>query len=228
MSAVPGPVSEYVNEGSRPLTEKTQMSIVAVPDAGRVTTSEPAPSVQVFAAGEKIPIAATAMVTFGCGASDPAVEGSTTMMSLPLAEGFAGVSGIMSTFDDKATTTKFTVFDCVKSGFRIVTDRFPAAARSVDVNAVVHMPLDEHEVVRALPPTRIVELGPGLVRKKFPPCTCSVKLPTPPANTLAGSNPVIAMALVIVTLALPVRDESSELVATMLIAFGDGVEIGAV
>lgn len=65
MSAVSGPESEYVNDGSRPLTEKTQMSSVAVPDAGRVTTSEPAPRVQVFAAGEKIPIAATAIVTFG-------------------------------------------------------------------------------------------------------------------------------------------------------------------
>lgn len=150
------------------------------------------------------------------------------MMSFPVAEGFVGVSGMMSTFGDAATTTKFTVLDCVKSGFRIATDKFPALARSVNVNAVVHVPLDEHEVVRAVPPTRIVELGPGLVGRKFPPCTCNVKLPAPPANALAGSNPVITMALEIVTLALPVREESSELVATMLIAFGDGVEIGAV
>ena len=34
--------------------------------------------------------------------------------------------------------------------------------------------------------------------------------------------------VVMVTLALPVRDVSSELVATMLMAFGEGVEIGAV
>lgn len=149
-------------------------------------------------------------------------------MSLPPAEGLVGVSGIMSMFGGAATTTKFTVFDCVKSGFRSATGRFPAVARSVDVNAVVHIPLDEHEVVRAVPPTRIVELGPGLVGKKFPPCTCNVKLPAPPAKALAGSNPVITMALEIVTLEVPVREESSELVATMMIAFGDGVEIGAV
>jgi hypothetical protein len=204
------------------------MSIVAVPDAGRVMTSEPAPSVHVFAAGEKMPIAATAIVTFGCGARDPAVEGSTTMMCLPLAEGFAGVSGMMSTPADAATTTKFTVLDCVKSGFRIATDKFPAVARSVDVNAVVHMPLDEHDVVRAVPPTTIVELGPGLVGKKFPPCTCNVKLPVPPANALAGSNPVITIALEIVTLAVPFLEASSALVAMMVIAFGAGVEIGAV
>ena len=55
-----------------------------------------------------------------------------------------------------------------------------------------------------------------------------MKLPAPPAVALAGSNPVITIALVIVTLAFPVREESSELVATMLMALGDGVEIGAV
>jgi hypothetical protein len=204
------------------------MSIIAVPDAGRVMTSDPAPRVQAFAAGEKMPIAATAMVTFGCGARDPAVEGSTTILSLPVAEGFGGVSGMIAIAGATATTTKFTVFDCVKSEFLIATDKFPGAARSVDVSAVEQTPLDEHEVVRAVPPTRIVELGPGLVGRKLPPCTCNVKLPVPPANALAGSNPVIVMALVIVTDALPVREESSELVATMLMAFGDGVEVGAV
>jgi hypothetical protein len=38
----------------------------------------------------------------------------------------------------------------------------------------------------------------------------------------------MAGVVAIVTLALPVRDVSSELVATMLIELGDGAEIGAV
>src|ERR1700678_1303440 len=97
MSAAAGPVMEYAKDGSSPLTKKTQMSIVAVPDVGRVMTSAPAPSVQVSSAGEKIPIAATEMVTSCCGAIEPAVEGSTTMMFLPVALGLVGVSGIMST-----------------------------------------------------------------------------------------------------------------------------------
>jgi hypothetical protein len=127
-----------------------------------------------------------------------------------------------------AATTKFTVFDCDKSGFRIDTGRIPAVARSVEVRAVVQVPLETQEVVRAVPPTKIVEPGPGLVGTKLPPKTCNVKLPAPPAVALAGSRPAIVMALVMVTLENPVREESSELVATMLIAFGDGVEIGAV
>src|SRR5450755_4250055 len=104
-----------------------------------------------------------AIVTSCCGAIEPAVEGSTTMMFLPVTLGFVGVIGIISIGPIAATTTKFTVFDCVESGFRIVTGKFPAVARSVDVSAVVHVPREEQEVVRAVPPTKIVEPGPGLV-----------------------------------------------------------------
>ena len=92
----------------------------------------------------------------------------------------------------------------------------------------MHSPLETQFVVRAVPPTISVEPGPGLVGIKFPPKTCSVKLPTPPAVALAGSRLTMVIAFVMVTLALPARDVSSELVATMLIAFGEGVEIGAV
>ena len=93
------------------------------------------------------------------------------MMSLPVADGFVGVSGMMSTVGDAATTTKLTLFDCVEFGFRIVTDKFPAPAKSVDVSAVVHVPLVAHRVVRAVPPTMITEPGPGLVGRKLPPFT---------------------------------------------------------
>src|SRR5580704_16837980 len=130
MSAAAGPVIEYANDGSSPLTEKTQMSIVAVPDASRVITSHPAPSVHVSAATEKMPAAATAMVTSCCAASEPAVEGSTTIMSLPVAEGLVGVSGIISTVVGDGTTTKFTMLDCTRLGFWTITVRFPAVAIS--------------------------------------------------------------------------------------------------
>jgi hypothetical protein len=149
-------------------------------------------------------------------------------MSLPVTLGFVGVSGIISIGPITVTTTKFTVFDSDRSGFRIVTGKFPAVARSVEVRAVVQVPFETQEVARVVPLTRIVEPGPGLVGTKLPPKTCNVKLPAPPAVALAGNRLTIVIALVIVTLELPVRDESSELVATMLTAFGEGVEIGAV
>jgi hypothetical protein len=55
-----------------------------------------------------------------------------------------------------------------------------------------------------------------------------VNPPALPESALAGSRPVIAGSVVTVTLALPVREVSSELVATMLIELIAGVEIGAV
>jgi hypothetical protein len=55
-----------------------------------------------------------------------------------------------------------------------------------------------------------------------------VKPPALPESALAGSRPVIAAVVAIETFALLVRDVSSELVATMLIEFGDGAEMGAV
>jgi hypothetical protein len=73
----------------------------------------------------------------------------------------------------------------------------------------------------------MIDPGPGLVGRKFPPCACSVKLPIPPAYALPGNRFTITEILAIVTAELPVRDVSAELVATTLIAFGEGVEVGA-
>jgi hypothetical protein len=55
-----------------------------------------------------------------------------------------------------------------------------------------------------------------------------VNPPALPESALAGSSAVMAGVVAIATLAAPVREVSSELVATMLIEFGDGAEIGAV
>jgi len=46
MSAGDGPLSVYVKDGSRPLTEKTHRSAVAVPLAGRKIVTGLSPSVQ--------------------------------------------------------------------------------------------------------------------------------------------------------------------------------------
>jgi hypothetical protein len=55
-----------------------------------------------------------------------------------------------------------------------------------------------------------------------------VNPPALPESALAGSRVAIAAVVLIETLALPVREVSSELVATMLIESGDGAEMGAV
>ena len=77
----------------------------------------PAPSAHVFVVVSKIPIAATASVTLLCGADEPAVDGSTTLMSLPDAVGLEEVSRMASTDPELESTTKFTMFDRVASGF---------------------------------------------------------------------------------------------------------------
>jgi hypothetical protein len=227
-SGAAGPVTVNVIDESSPLTEKTQMSTTAVPFAGRVSTTGAPPNVHEFCDCEKSPIAAIVSTTFGCGAGDPAADGSTTMMSFPLALGLADVSGITSGVGASCATTKFTMFENVPSGFCICTLKLPAAERSEAARVVVQSPFVSQKVVRAVPPTRITEPGPGLLSTKFPPCTRRVNPPALPESALAGSSPVIAGVVAIVTLALAVRDVSSELVATMLIEFGEGAEIGAV
>ncbi len=227
-SGAPGPVTVNVIEESSPLTENTQMSTTAVPDAGRGSTTGAPPSVQELLVTEKTPMAAIVSTTSACGTGEPAAEGSTTIMSFPLADGAASVKAITSGAGKSCATTKLTMFENVASGFCICTLKLPADARSGAARVVVQSPFVSQKVVRAVPATRMMEPGPGLLNAKFPPCTRSVKPPALPESTLAGSRPVIAGVVAIVTLALPVREVSSELVATMLIESGVGAELGAV
>src|SRR6266852_1381122 len=112
---------------SRPLAEKMQRSKVETPDAGRANRAGLPASVQELFTVEKIPRAATFRSTSAPGCETPAVAGSTTTMSFPLASGVAGVKAIASSAPPGAATTIATLFDGVPSGFRNCTDRFPAA-----------------------------------------------------------------------------------------------------
>src|SRR5579862_9201290 len=227
-SGVAGPVIEYTNDGSSPLTENTQISTIAVPEAGRVSAIVPAPRVHVLLATEKSPIAATVNATFGCGASDPNVDASKTEISFPCAAGLPGVSAIMSGVVVSCATVKLAMLETVESGLLICTFTVPTEARSAAERVVVQSPRVSHEVRRAVPATIITDPGPGALGTKFPPCTRSVKPPAAPAKILAGSSRVMIDVVAMVTLDAPVREVSSELVATMLTALGDGVETGAV
>jgi hypothetical protein len=72
---------------SRPLSEKRQMSGVAVLLDGRYSFTGFPPNVHELFATEKIPRAATFKSTSFPGTDTPAVVGSTTTMSLPVAVG---------------------------------------------------------------------------------------------------------------------------------------------
>src|ERR1700676_2036108 len=169
MSAGDGPLSVYVKDGSRPLTENTHKSAVTVPPNGRKIVTGLPPSVQCDVPTTQIPIAATFKLTFPAAPDPPLVLSSTTTMSFPVAEGAPGVSGIVSGPKPGASTTKVTVFESVPSGFCRSTVRFPAKERSAAVRDVVHCPADVQEVLRAAPATRIVDPGPGLDAMKLAP-----------------------------------------------------------
>jgi hypothetical protein len=91
----------------------------------------------------------------------------------------------------------------------------------------VHSALDTQEVVWDVPVTKIVEPGPGLDAMKLLPDISSVKPPADPAYALDGARDEMFGALEMVMLAVPDWLVSSELVATMLIRFGEGAEDGA-
>src|ERR1022692_4220890 len=95
ISAGVGPVSVYVKGGSRPLTEKTQISAVAVPLAGRNMATVLPPRTHDDVATVYAPIAAIFRLTFPAAPDPPLVLSSTTTMSLPVATGAPGVSGIV-------------------------------------------------------------------------------------------------------------------------------------
>src|SRR3981081_3298984 len=72
---------------SRPLAEKRQMSAAATPLEGRSKSTGFPASEQEFVIVEKGPMAAPVKSTPALGKETPAVVGSTTTMSLPLADG---------------------------------------------------------------------------------------------------------------------------------------------
>src|SRR5579872_6602409 len=90
----PGPETVYVMLVSNPLSEKTQTSNVVLPLAGRCRGIGLPESAQELFVTENMPSAATLMSTSLPCALTPAVVGSTTTMSLPVAVGEALLSAI--------------------------------------------------------------------------------------------------------------------------------------
>src|SRR4029077_17927748 len=101
----PGPETLYVMLVSSPLCENRQISAVALPLNGGCSTTGLPPSVQLLFTVENVPRAATFKATSAPGTETPAVVGSTTTMSLPVATGHELVSVITSSEVAGATTT---------------------------------------------------------------------------------------------------------------------------
>src|SRR5216684_2221370 len=156
---------------SRPLAEKRQMSAAASPLEGRSRGTGFPASVQELVMVEKAPSAATFKSTPAFCKETPAVVGSTTIMSLPLAEGAALVSEMSSSETLGAATTRGTLLEVVLSGLRIWIERFPALATSAGVTGAVHSVTELQVVVRAVPAISRTELGPGADAAKLLPST---------------------------------------------------------
>src|SRR5215469_17011534 len=213
---------------SNPLWEKRQMSALAVPLAGRCSRMGLPPSAQELFVVENAPSAATLRSRSLPGEEMPAVVGSTTTMSLPVAVGDELVSEMISSDGFGAATINETVCDSVPSGFCSWMETIPASATSAAVTGAVHSCVEMHNVVFAVPAMNSVEPGPGLEAAKPLPSTRSVNPCAAPMYTLEGCNVRMFGPPAIVTLAEPDWVVSSELMATTWMAFGEGGEAGAV
>src|SRR5258705_3560777 len=177
----PEPVTVYAMLVSSPLAEKRQMSAAATPLTGRSKGTGFPASEHELVIVEKAPRAATFKSTPALGKETPAVVGSTTMMSLPLADGAALVSEISSSETLGAATIRETLLEVVLSGLRIWTERLPALATSAGVTGAVHCVTALEVAVRAVPAISRTEAGPGADAAKLLPSTRRVKPFAPPA-----------------------------------------------
>src|SRR5215469_10120316 len=199
---------------SNPLCENRHMSAVEVPLAGLGRGTGFPPSVQELFAVENSPNAATFRSNSLPGWEIPAVVGSTTTMSLPVAAVVELFRIITSSEGFGVATTSDTTFEAVPVGFWICTETFPAIATSAAVTGAVHWRVVEHVVVLAVPPMSIVEPGPGLDGTNPLPSTRSVKPCAAPAYTLEGCRVRIFTPVEMLTFATPDCVGSSELMAT--------------
>src|SRR5215472_1461316 len=102
---------------SNPLWEKRQTSVVAVPLAGRCSGMGLPPSAQELFKVENAPSAATLRSRSLPGEEMPAVVGSTTTMSLPVAAGDELVSEMTSSDGFVVATISETGDDAAPFGF---------------------------------------------------------------------------------------------------------------
>src|SRR5208337_5612096 len=116
---------------SKPASAKRQMSAATVPEEGHTSGIGFPASVQVFVEVVNRPIAATSRSRLVSVVSSPAVVGSTTVMSLPVAAGELLVSVTTSSLLPGVTITRSTTFEVLVSGFTMCMLRFPAKATSV-------------------------------------------------------------------------------------------------
>src|SRR3981189_3772340 len=152
---------------SSPLAEKRQMSAAATPLGGRSNGTGFPARVKELVMVENAPSAATFKSTPAFVKETPAVVGSTTIMSLPLAEGAALVSEMSSADTLGAATIRETLLEVVLSGLWIWTDRFPALATSAGVTGAVHSVTTLHTVHSVRSAMRRTEPGPGAEAAKL-------------------------------------------------------------
>src|SRR5260221_13934167 len=170
---------------SRPLTENKQMSAATTPRCKG--TGFPA-SEHELAVVEKTPRAATFRSTSAFGRETPAVVGSTTMMSLAVANGAALVREMISSEVLGPITVRETLLEVVPSGLRTWTERLRGTDTSAAVTGAVHSVTELHVVVRAVPAISKTEPGPGGEAAKLLPSTRRVKPLAAPAETLEGCS----------------------------------------
>src|SRR5579863_4559726 len=113
----PGPDTPYVILASSPLSENTQRSKVELPLAGLCSATGLPESEQELFSTENMPSAATLMSTSLPCALTPAVVGSTTTMSFPVADGELLLRAITSSEAFGMATTRKTALELLPSGF---------------------------------------------------------------------------------------------------------------
>src|SRR5882672_12961628 len=132
---------------SCPLCEKMQMSEVVVPLVGRCKGIALPPSVHALLAVLNCPNAPTFGSTSLPGTETPAVVGSTTTMSFPVATGALPLRAITSSETFGATTISTTAFEDLPPGLWIWTDKLPATATSAAVTGAVHSSAEVQAVI---------------------------------------------------------------------------------
>jgi hypothetical protein len=197
ISGATGPLTVNRNEVSNPDGENTHTSDVANPLEGLAITTGFAPSEQEDVPTEYAPMAATSRAEFPAW-GDPGLElRPVTTISFPVWEGAAAVSGTES--GTGGSTAKVTLLETSPSGFRRLMEIFPEKTNSDGFNCAVHSNREMQKVLRAVPPTRIAELGPELDVTKLPPATLKTIPETGPEVTLDGLSVEIMGPLKIVT-----------------------------
>jgi hypothetical protein len=159
-----------------------------------------------------------------------AVVGSVTTISALPAVGALAVSEIKAVEISNGTTTNGTGLEIAAGvpGFCTSTMSVPDVDTSDGLSAVAHWPAVAQVVARGDLFNKIVDAAFPLPAIKFTPWITRGKPSTAPAITLEGRIVSMTGPLVIVTVAAADFVLSAWLVAVIIIALGDGADVGAV